>query len=164
MINWPRLFKSVNTFFLNTVRYKEHEDGVLRLQTVRFESVELSQQLNATEDSRGSNIPASPLAPEQNSSSSMIGSQIEGADVGSGEHKENGERSVSNVETYRNLLEQYEEEHEGQALRRSQHNSPGPVRRGRQFSNHHHPYERAEEIVSQTLLALQEAAVHLVRH
>ena len=84
--------------------------------------------------------------------------------MGSGEHKENGERSISNVETYRNLLEQYEEEHEGQALGRSQHNPPGPVRRGRQFSNHHHPYERAEEIVSQTLLALQEAAVHLVRH
>ena len=31
-------------------RYKEHDDGMYRLQTVRFESVELSQQLQALEN------------------------------------------------------------------------------------------------------------------
>lgn len=31
-------------------RYKEHDDGMYRLQTVRFESVELSQQLDASDN------------------------------------------------------------------------------------------------------------------
>ena len=40
----------MSNFILCLSRYKEHDDGMYRLQTVRFESVELSQQLDDLEN------------------------------------------------------------------------------------------------------------------
>lgn len=42
-------------------RYKEHEDGFLRLQLIRYESVELTEQLIREKQSQCQGVPEPPL-------------------------------------------------------------------------------------------------------
>lgn len=44
--------RSSTDFLASFVRYKEHEDGFLRLQLIRYESVELTEQLMRERHSR----------------------------------------------------------------------------------------------------------------
>lgn len=143
--------------FITLFRYKEHEDGILRLQTVRFESVELSQQLNSPMDNR-QNITVPMSAGDQVSFPAT--SSIVDEDVhvdGSYNCKRAGEANVSSAVTYRSLLEQNEAQEQSDCDHHEQFQNE------RNTNNYCQPYQRTEEIVSQTLLALQEAAVHLVR-
>lgn len=148
-------------------RYKECDDGICRLQTVRFESLHLSQQMNELDgaESTGSAAADSPMGsaespgnsdhcpdtPRTGSPSSNTGEQLEG-------------------HHFQNFLQQYDLNSSSSNCsdgQNKQNDHVGPIRsytyqqRGKTIV---HPYVRpdsAELDLPQTLLDLQDAAIRL---
>ena len=132
-------------------RYKECEDGICRLQTVRFESVHLSQQLTeqALQDNNEIHF------------ANLPGPSVEGSPCGEGEvqHVESVTRSE---EQYQELLQQYEW-HEQNIAEVRRPNDGGPVVSRRRIEESY-PCERPaspELDLPQALLDLQDAAIRL---
>ena len=144
--------------FVSFPRYKEFEDGIFRLQTVRFESMQLSQQMAEGDESQLCN---SPHSPEEDSPSASVDSPE--VQVNSSEKETN----ITHGNEYHQLLQQYEQ-HEYQLAETEadgeRHEGGGPVRRAH-TSVRMYPYQRPQSPdsldVPQTLLALQHATVHL---
>ena len=137
-------------------RYKECDDGICRLQTVRFESLHLSQLLNEQEGQTNSPV-------DNASSPATSGGSPETSAVGS---------PCSNVEDpledqrFQDLLEQYGLSDNGsETLVRKPDSCAGPIRhspKGRPTMVH--PYERPDSPeldLPQALLDLHEAAIRL---
>lgn len=142
-------------------RYKECDDGICRLQTVRFESVHLSQLMNELEGS-------------ESTSTHVVDSPMEGA-----ESPRNSEPSPEISETwspssnteqfqeqhFQELLQQYGLSNSSSDVQNEQHNYVGPIRSYQQRGSAIvHPYERPDSPeldLPQTLLDLQDAAIRL---
>lgn len=141
-------------------RYKECDDGICRLQTVRFESLHLSQLMNEQEGAGNTEMQAGDSPQDCIDSPATSGgspeSNIEGSPfLNRGDHP--GELN------YQELLQEWNESNSSTQDRR--HNGGGPIRShvmGR--VSEAHPYERSESPeldLPQTLLDLQDAAIRL---
>ena len=140
-------------------RYKECDDGICRLQTVRFESLHLSQLMNEGVENPDMLAGDSPLE----------STESPGTSGGSPETSGPGSPCLSTDQLeeqhFQELLQQYGlSDNSGETQDRRQDNT-GPIRGyQRRRATMAHPYERPDspEIdLPQTLLDLQDAAIRL---
>ena len=145
---------------VHNCRYKECDDGICRLQTVRFESLHLSQLMNEQEGAGNTEMQAGDSPQDCIDSPATSGgspeSNIEGSPfLNRGDHP--GELN------YQELLQEWNESNSSTQDRR--HNGGGPIRsRVMGRVSEAHPYERSESPeldLPQTLLDLQDAAIRL---
>ena len=141
-------------------RYKECDDGICRLQTVRFESLHLSQLMNEQEGAENMEMQTAESPQDSIDSPATSGGSPESTVEGSpyfnrGDHLEEL--------NYQELLQELNESNNSTQDKRP--SGGGPMRNsqlGRVAEVH--PYERSDSPeldLPQTLLDLQDAAIRL---
>lgn len=140
-------------------RYKECDDGICRLQTVRFESLHLSQLMNEQEGAGNTDMQAGDFPQDCVDSPTTSGgspeSTVEGSPLNKGDNL--GELN------YQELLQEWNKNNS--STQEEGHKGGGPIRSAQTGRvTEVHPYERPESPeldLPQTLLDLQDAAIRL---
>ena len=144
------------------LRYKECDDGICRLQTVRFESLHLSQLLNEQEGAESMEMPVADSPLDSVDSPATSGGSPETS--GEGSPCSNRGDQLEELK-YQELLRQYDWNENSGDSQDKRHMGGGPTRSSQtRRPAQVHPYDRPDSPeldLPQTLLDLHDAAIRL---